>query len=213
MHLGARRRQRVSRPVPPVRGLQHDLRGLPGPGDLGAQLLGAVGDLRGSASSPQPAPAHAAAAAAPSAPHRSSDPGGIDEFRCSATPRAPVSAIRSCNACTCAASSATCASRAAHDAQPGAGDGNSDISHDHPESADSKQDDTPGQPGKDHRRGRQSPTVNETSRRHTPNAMGNFCFDVTLSYRRLERPRRVAGCATCQVVRLRHACPWSCWWR
>jgi hypothetical protein len=24
------------------------------------------------------------------------------------------------------------------------------------------------------------------------NAMGNFCFDVTLSYRRLERPRRVA---------------------
>ena len=26
--------------------------------------------------------------------------------------------------------------------------------------------------------------------RHTLNAMGNFCFDVTLSYRRLERPRR-----------------------
>ena len=26
---------------------------------------------------------------------------------------------------------------------------------------------------------------------HAPNAMGNFCFDVTLSYRRLERPRRV----------------------
>jgi hypothetical protein len=25
---------------------------------------------------------------------------------------------------------------------------------------------------------------------HAPNAMGNFCFDVTLSYRRLERPRR-----------------------
>jgi hypothetical protein len=25
------------------------------------------------------------------------------------------------------------------------------------------------------------------------NAMGNFCFDVTLSYRRLERPRRVSG--------------------
>jgi hypothetical protein len=23
-----------------------------------------------------------------------------------------------------------------------------------------------------------------------PNAMGNFCFDVTLSYRRLELPRR-----------------------
>lgn len=27
--------------------------------------------------------------------------------------------------------------------------------------------------------------------RHAPNAMGNFCFDVTLGYRRLERPRRV----------------------
>jgi hypothetical protein len=26
---------------------------------------------------------------------------------------------------------------------------------------------------------------------YAPNAMGNFCFDVTLSYRRLERPRRV----------------------
>jgi hypothetical protein len=26
---------------------------------------------------------------------------------------------------------------------------------------------------------------------HAPNTMGNFCFDVTLSYRRLERPRRV----------------------
>ena len=25
---------------------------------------------------------------------------------------------------------------------------------------------------------------------HAPNAMGNFCFDVTLSYRRLELPRR-----------------------
>jgi len=25
-----------------------------------------------------------------------------------------------------------------------------------------------------------------------PNAMGNFEFDVTLSYRRLERPRRVS---------------------
>jgi hypothetical protein len=24
-----------------------------------------------------------------------------------------------------------------------------------------------------------------------PNAMGNFCFDVMLGYRRLERPRRV----------------------
>jgi hypothetical protein len=26
---------------------------------------------------------------------------------------------------------------------------------------------------------------------YASNAMGNFCFDVTLSYRRLERPRRV----------------------
>jgi hypothetical protein len=26
---------------------------------------------------------------------------------------------------------------------------------------------------------------------HAANAMDNFCFDVTLSYRRLERPRRV----------------------
>jgi hypothetical protein len=35
----------------------------------------------------------------------------------------------------------------------------------------------------------------DTPRRtsHAPNAMGNFCFDVTLSYRRLERPRRVTG--------------------
>src|SRR6266705_6053834 len=31
--------------------------------------------------------------------------------------------------------------------------------------------------------------VGEQRRSHTPNAMGNFCFDVTLSYRRLERPR------------------------
>jgi len=28
---------------------------------------------------------------------------------------------------------------------------------------------------------------------YAPNAMDNFCFDVTLSYRRLERPRRVTG--------------------
>jgi hypothetical protein len=28
---------------------------------------------------------------------------------------------------------------------------------------------------------------------HAPNAMGNFCFDATLGYRRLERPRRVPG--------------------
>ncbi|MGF6889657.1 hypothetical protein ABIA39_009119, partial [Nocardia sp. GAS34] len=25
---------------------------------------------------------------------------------------------------------------------------------------------------------------------YAPNAVGNFCFDVTLTYRRLERPRR-----------------------
>jgi hypothetical protein len=28
---------------------------------------------------------------------------------------------------------------------------------------------------------------------HAPNAIDNFCFDVTLGYRRLERPRRAAG--------------------
>ena len=28
---------------------------------------------------------------------------------------------------------------------------------------------------------------------HAPNAMDNFCFDVTLGYRRLERPRRATG--------------------
>ncbi|HET6917959.1 MAG TPA: hypothetical protein VFI46_00680 [Jiangellaceae bacterium] len=28
---------------------------------------------------------------------------------------------------------------------------------------------------------------------HAPNAMGNVCFEVTLDYRRLERPRRVTG--------------------
>jgi SOS-response transcriptional repressor LexA len=28
---------------------------------------------------------------------------------------------------------------------------------------------------------------------HAPNALGNFCFDVTLGYRRLEKPRRAAG--------------------
>jgi len=26
---------------------------------------------------------------------------------------------------------------------------------------------------------------------HAPNAIDNFCFEVTLGYRRLERPRRV----------------------
>ena len=28
---------------------------------------------------------------------------------------------------------------------------------------------------------------------HAPNAMGNFCFEVTLEYRRLEKPRRAAS--------------------
>src|SRR5512132_476361 len=28
---------------------------------------------------------------------------------------------------------------------------------------------------------------------HAPNAMGNFCFEVMLNYRRLERPWRVSG--------------------
>jgi hypothetical protein len=32
--------------------------------------------------------------------------------------------------------------------------------------------------------------VAEQRGERAPNAMGNFCFDVTLSYRRLERPRR-----------------------
>jgi hypothetical protein len=35
--------------------------------------------------------------------------------------------------------------------------------------------------------------VAEHGRYHAPNAIDNFCFDVTLSYRRLERPRRAAG--------------------
>ena len=28
---------------------------------------------------------------------------------------------------------------------------------------------------------------------HAPNTMDNFCFEITLSYRRLERPRRAGG--------------------
>jgi hypothetical protein len=32
--------------------------------------------------------------------------------------------------------------------------------------------------------------VTENRRYHAPNAMGNFCFDVTLGYRRLELPGR-----------------------
>ena len=36
-------------------------------------------------------------------------------------------------------------------------------------------------------------TLDEPKRAsHAPNAIDNFCFDVTLSYRRLERPRRGA---------------------
>jgi hypothetical protein len=33
--------------------------------------------------------------------------------------------------------------------------------------------------------------IHKHRRDHAPNAMGNFDFDVSLSYRRLERPRRV----------------------
>jgi hypothetical protein len=33
--------------------------------------------------------------------------------------------------------------------------------------------------------------VRQDGGNHAANAMDNFCFDVTLSYRRLERPRRV----------------------
>jgi hypothetical protein len=35
--------------------------------------------------------------------------------------------------------------------------------------------------------------VRQQRGQHAPNALGNFCFDVTLSYRRLERPRRAEG--------------------
>jgi hypothetical protein len=35
--------------------------------------------------------------------------------------------------------------------------------------------------------------VRQHGRDHAPNALGNFEFDVTLSYRRLERPRRVTN--------------------
>jgi len=33
--------------------------------------------------------------------------------------------------------------------------------------------------------------VHEQRAGHAPNAIDNFCFEVTLGYRRLERPRRV----------------------
>ena len=36
--------------------------------------------------------------------------------------------------------------------------------------------------------------VRQQRRNDSSNAMGNFCFDVSLSYRRVERPRRVSGC-------------------
>jgi hypothetical protein len=39
-------------------------------------------------------------------------------------------------------------------------------------------------------RGASRPKVGKLRREHAPNAMGNFEFDVTLGYRRLERPRR-----------------------
>src|SRR5215211_2351038 len=35
--------------------------------------------------------------------------------------------------------------------------------------------------------------IGQQRRNHAPNAMDNFCFEVTLSYRRLERPWRVPG--------------------
>ena len=35
--------------------------------------------------------------------------------------------------------------------------------------------------------------VSQHGGEHAPNAMDNFCFEVTLSYRRLERPRRATG--------------------
>jgi hypothetical protein len=35
--------------------------------------------------------------------------------------------------------------------------------------------------------------VEDQRGQHAPNALGNFCFDVTLGYRRLEKPRRVGG--------------------
>jgi hypothetical protein len=35
--------------------------------------------------------------------------------------------------------------------------------------------------------------VGQQRRQYAPNAMDNFCFDVTLGYRRLERPRRREG--------------------
>jgi hypothetical protein len=41
------------------------------------------------------------------------------------------------------------------------------------------------QPGAAH-----NPALRIGRRCHAPNAMDNFCFDVTLGYRRLERPRR-----------------------
>jgi hypothetical protein len=39
----------------------------------------------------------------------------------------------------------------------------------------------------EHRQG----NVSQQRGKDSSNAVGNFCFDVTLSYRRLERPRRV----------------------
>jgi hypothetical protein len=33
--------------------------------------------------------------------------------------------------------------------------------------------------------------VGQQRRQDSSNAMGNFCFDVSLDYRRVERPRRV----------------------
>jgi hypothetical protein len=35
--------------------------------------------------------------------------------------------------------------------------------------------------------------VRQQRRNYAPNTMDNFCFDVTLGYRRVERPRREDG--------------------
>ena len=41
--------------------------------------------------------------------------------------------------------------------------------------------------------GKRGQPVEQSRRNHAPNASGNFCFEVTLGYRRCERPRRAGG--------------------
>ena len=50
---------------------------------------------------------------------------------------------------------------------------------------------------------------------YAPNALGNFEFDVTLSYRRLERPRRVTNdrCDMLSSIVMSCCWSWSCWRR